>query len=108
MPMQCAFTSCDGLSLHSVLLPLTSRAPPQVIGAFRNALLSEAADAGKPLHALPRHAMVGVLRRFLGPTSYEREISDVLNAAYGAPPSRVAHAADRVPHAANLARPPRT
>ena len=38
-----------------------------IVGAFRTALLAEAVDQARPLHALPPHAMVGVMRRFLGP-----------------------------------------
>ena len=40
---------------------------------------------GKPLHGLARHSVLGTLRRFLGPFSYERELSEVLGDAYGAP-----------------------
>ena len=54
-----------------------------VISGFRSALSVEAAEAGRPLHMLPPHSIVLALRRFLGPMSYERELSEILCAAYG-------------------------
>jgi hypothetical protein len=54
-----------------------------VVGAFRGALLAEAADQCKPLHGLPRAAMGGVVRRFVGGIAFEREVADVLGGAYG-------------------------
>ena len=56
-----------------------------ITNAFRTAILTEAVEAAKPLHALPAHCMVGVMRRFLGPISYEREIADVFAGSYGTP-----------------------
>ena len=53
------------------------------ISGFRSALSVEAAEAGRPLHMLPPHSIVLALRRFLGPMSYERELSEILCAAYG-------------------------
>lgn len=53
------------------------------ISGFRSALSVEAAEAGRPLHLLPPHSIVLALRRFLGPMSYERELSEILCAAYG-------------------------
>ena len=52
----------------------------RVVSAFRGAFQAEA--GGRPLSAVPRHSMVPAMRRFLGPTSYERELADIICAAY--------------------------
>ena len=61
----------------------------QITAALRAAVLAEAVENARPLHALPPPNMVGVMRRFLGPISYEREIADVLSSAYGMPLSLI-------------------
>ena len=62
----------------------------QVVSAFRAAVTAEAADAGQPMHLLPHHAMLRSLRRFLGPMSYEREVSEIMCATFGSTTGAIA------------------
>ena len=57
--------------------------PARVISSWRQAFVQEA--SGQPLSSLPRHTLATVLRRFIGPVAYERELCDVLCGAFATP-----------------------
>ena len=62
--------------------------------------------SGQPLSSLPRHTLATVLRRFIGPVAYERELCDVLCGAFATPSGGPLNAAQLLEEFSTALAPP--
>ena len=78
----------------------------QVVGGLRSALSVQAAEAGRPLHLLPHTSVLSAMRHFVGPMSYEHELSTILSTAYGSLHGGPVNAADMLDGFSRALAPP--